>query len=117
VPHDLTVLVEDADVHGPGVPVDATGTLVWRGVEAPEVSSAPWACCPIPAVPPWSAEEGASIRINPVERTAHSVGFLVLLGVVACGPQLTGSVRLLRHQQWSRHFEIRPGELSWSLLF
>jgi hypothetical protein len=33
---------------------------------------------------------------NPVELTAHSVGFLEGRGVVACGPQLTGSVRLRR---------------------
>jgi hypothetical protein len=30
---------------------------------------------------------------NPIELTAHSAGFLEVHGVVACGPQLTGSVR------------------------
>jgi hypothetical protein len=39
-PQALAVLVEDADRHGPGVPVEATVKLLWRGVEAPEVSSA-----------------------------------------------------------------------------
>jgi hypothetical protein len=48
---------------------------------------------PAPAVPRWDAEEGASMSINPVELTAHSAGFLEERGVVACGPQLTGSVR------------------------
>jgi hypothetical protein len=49
VPQDLTVLVEDADVHGPGVPVDATVKLMWLGVEPHEVSSSPCEFFPIPA--------------------------------------------------------------------
>ncbi len=40
MPHDLAVLVEDADVHGAGMQIDATGKCRWPGVEAPEVSSA-----------------------------------------------------------------------------
>jgi hypothetical protein len=36
---DLPALVQDADVHGPSVPVDAAVTWVRRGVESPEVSS------------------------------------------------------------------------------
>jgi hypothetical protein len=36
---DLTVLVEDTDVHGPGMQGDATVKWVLLGVEAPEVSS------------------------------------------------------------------------------
>jgi hypothetical protein len=31
---------------------------------------------------------------NASELTAHSAGFLAVLGVVSCGPQLTASVRL-----------------------
>jgi hypothetical protein len=49
VQHDLTVLVEDADIHGPGVQVDATVKLMWLGVEAYEVSSSPGEFFPIPA--------------------------------------------------------------------
>jgi hypothetical protein len=40
---DLPALVQDADVHGPSVQVNATVKLVLRGVESPEVSSA-FAC-------------------------------------------------------------------------
>jgi hypothetical protein len=47
--HDLTVLVEDADVHGPGVQVDATVKLMWLGVESHEVSSSPCKFFPVPA--------------------------------------------------------------------
>jgi hypothetical protein len=47
--HDVAVLVEDADGHGPGVPVDATVKLMWPGVEAPEVSSSPCEFFPVPA--------------------------------------------------------------------
>ena len=32
---------------------------------------------------------------NPVERTAHSAGFVAVPGAGGCGPPLTGSVRLL----------------------
>jgi hypothetical protein len=39
VQHDLPILLEDADLHGAGMPVDATVQLVLRGVESPEVSS------------------------------------------------------------------------------
>ena len=39
VQDDLPLLVQDADVHGPSVQVDATVKLVRRGVESPEVSS------------------------------------------------------------------------------
>jgi hypothetical protein len=49
MPHDLAVLVEEADAQGPGVPVDATVTLMGLGVESPEVSSSPGALVPVPA--------------------------------------------------------------------
>jgi hypothetical protein len=39
VPHDLPVLIQDTEVHGVGVPGDATLKLVRLRVEAPEVSS------------------------------------------------------------------------------
>lgn len=48
----------------------------------------------------WQAEEGASIRINPVERSAHSAGFVVMRGIITCGPPLTGDVRV---QKLNRH--------------
>jgi hypothetical protein len=49
MPPDLAILVEDADVHGPGVQVDATVKLMWLGVESPEVSSSPSEFFPVPA--------------------------------------------------------------------
>jgi hypothetical protein len=39
VPHDRTVLSQDAALHGAGVPVDPAVKRVWLGVESPEVSS------------------------------------------------------------------------------
>lgn len=36
---------------------------------------------------------------NPVELTAHSIGFLGVPGIVACGPPLTGSVSLQTSQE------------------
>jgi hypothetical protein len=39
VDKDLSIPVQDAEVHGPGMPVDATIKRVRLGVEAPEVSS------------------------------------------------------------------------------
>ena len=70
---DLPALVRAAHIHGPRVPVNATVTLVRRGVEAPEVSASVAGVSPTPAVPRWYAEEGASIRINRVQPTPYSV--------------------------------------------
>jgi hypothetical protein len=39
VQHELPVRMQDADIHGPGMPVDATVKFVWLRVKAPEVSS------------------------------------------------------------------------------
>jgi hypothetical protein len=39
VQKDLSAAVEDTDVHGPSVQVDATVKLVRRRIESPEVSS------------------------------------------------------------------------------
>jgi hypothetical protein len=39
MPQDLTGLIHDANVDGAGVPVNATGELLWLGGESPEVSS------------------------------------------------------------------------------
>jgi hypothetical protein len=39
VKHALPVLIQDTEVHGAGVQVDATIKLVLLGVESPEVSS------------------------------------------------------------------------------
>jgi hypothetical protein len=36
---DLSLVVQDAERHTSGVEIDATITLVWLGVESPEVSS------------------------------------------------------------------------------
>jgi hypothetical protein len=40
MPHDVTILVQDAHVHAPGVHADATIELVRLGVESHGVSSA-----------------------------------------------------------------------------
>jgi hypothetical protein len=34
----------------------------------------------------WYAEEGASISINLLQRTAHSAGFFAVPAASACGP-------------------------------
>jgi hypothetical protein len=39
------------------------------GGEAPEVASSPSLGSPHASIPPWEAEEGASIRINSLQRT------------------------------------------------
>jgi hypothetical protein len=48
---ELPVSVQDADVHRPGVPVDAPVKLLWLGVESHEVSSASVGCLPSASSP------------------------------------------------------------------
>jgi hypothetical protein len=69
VQSDLAGLIQDAEVHGAGVQGDPAVKLVWGGGEAPEVASSPGEFFPVPAVPRWYAAEGASISINPLQRT------------------------------------------------
>jgi hypothetical protein len=45
-PHDVAILVQEADRQGPGVPVDAPVKVGWCGVEAPEGSSSSVGCWP-----------------------------------------------------------------------
>ena len=97
--HDLARLVQDPDVHGPGMQINATIQCVLFGVESPEVSSSLESAFPSLSILPRDAEEGASISINPLELTAHITGFVVVPGLGGCGPQLTGSVRHRRHRQ------------------
>jgi hypothetical protein len=59
VQHDLSVLMQDTEVHGVGVQVDATIKLVWLSGELPEVSSSPEVVFPSPSRPRRYAEEGA----------------------------------------------------------
>jgi hypothetical protein len=66
---DLPRLVEDANLHRPGVEIDPTGCFMLFGGEAPEVSSASVACSLSTSIPPWYAEEGASISITALELT------------------------------------------------
>jgi hypothetical protein len=54
--HDLPVMVQNIDVHGAGMQVDAAVKLMLLGVEAQEVSPS---CIPL-----WYAEERTSISIN-----------------------------------------------------
>ena len=57
---------------------------------------------------------------NPLELTAHSAGFVERRGVIACGPQLTGSVRgaadkaahLMRCKSSAVHGPMRTASLS-----
>jgi hypothetical protein len=92
VEHRLALLIEDADVQGAGMSVDAAVKWVLLGVESHEVSSF-LVTFPTIRIPLGYAEEGTSISINPVERTGHTTGFLSKRVSVACGPPLTGSVR------------------------
>jgi hypothetical protein len=92
VEENLAALVKETDRPRPGVPVDAAVIAMLLTGEAPEGSAWFASVSPTPAVPRRSAEEGASISINPVERTAHSTRFLTVPCVFSCGPRLTGSV-------------------------
>jgi hypothetical protein len=46
VKYDLPVLIQDAEVHGASVQIDATRILVRLGVKSPEVSSSSLGCVP-----------------------------------------------------------------------
>jgi hypothetical protein len=74
VKHDLALLIQDAERHGPGIHVAATVNWVVVGGEAPEVASSPSLGSPHASILPWEAEEGASIRINEVESPAKKRG-------------------------------------------
>jgi hypothetical protein len=67
------------------VQVDAVVIAMLFAVESPEVSSLFASFSPTPAVPRRSAEEGASVSINPLERTAHSAGFWSFPTLVVVG--------------------------------
>ena len=47
---------------------------------------------PEASIPQGYAEGEASIIINPLQRTAHSAGFVVVPCSAGCGPPLTGGV-------------------------
>jgi hypothetical protein len=55
------------------VQIDPTVKLVLMSVKAHEVSSSPGWFLPMPTVPPWYAEEEASISINRLQATANSI--------------------------------------------
>src|SRR5919106_2778212 len=70
--HDLTVVVQNTDVHGASMQVNAAVTWVLLGGEAHEVSSSAGLLFPLPAVPPGYAEEGASRGgLNSAPRSAE----------------------------------------------
>jgi hypothetical protein len=73
MPHDLPIAVQDADVQRTSVQVDPTVKVVWLSVTSHEVASSSGGCFPRTSIPRGSAEEEASISINPLELTAHSV--------------------------------------------
>jgi hypothetical protein len=70
VESDLALLVQEAEVHGAGMQVDATIKLVLLSIESHEVSSSPEVVFPSPSSPTWYAEEGASISIKGIQATA-----------------------------------------------
>src|SRR5262249_19199848 len=78
---DRTVLVEDTDIHGPGMQVDATVKLVLFRVESHEVSfSFVSERFPSASIPLGYAEGEASIIINAVEPTPYSLRFAPAFG-------------------------------------
>ena len=91
VQQDVPLMVHDTDRQAPGMPVDAAGTWVLLGVEAPEVSSSCEWRFPSASIPWWYAEEEASIIINRVQATAYSLRFAVLR--FGFQPRLTRGVR------------------------
>jgi hypothetical protein len=86
---DLPLPAHDTDGHGAGVPVEATITLVRRGVESPAGSSSCASLSPTPAVPRRYAEAGASIRINTLQRTGGTVAVPPLVGQTQVGGGFT----------------------------
>ena len=78
----LATLVEETDIHGTSMQIDATRTLVRLGVESPEVSSsvACVRCSPNASRPRWDAEAGASISIKALQRTVGTVAVPRSLG-------------------------------------
>ena len=74
---DLTIVVQDADVHGAGMPVDATIKLVRRGVASPEVSSSAEGCFPNASSPTVVCRGGGlnqsqGFAADAQERAAHA---------------------------------------------
>jgi len=67
---DLSILIQEADVQGLGMQVNATVEFVLFGVESHEVSSS-FGCYPLPSasIPRGYAKEEASISINTLQRT------------------------------------------------
>jgi hypothetical protein len=72
VQHKLTVLIQDTERHGAGVPVATTVKFVWCSVESPEVSSYSLAHFLRANIPWWYAEEEASISIKQMQLTSGS---------------------------------------------
>jgi hypothetical protein len=72
VEQDLIVLVQDAEIHGADMEIDATVRFVLFGVESHGVSSF-LVTFPTSSIPPGYAEEGASISINRLQPTPSSV--------------------------------------------
>jgi len=72
---NLATLGEDADVHRPGMQVDAAVKWVLGGVESHEVSSSLKSDFPNTSIPKWYAEEEASISIIGLEPTASGVRY------------------------------------------
>jgi hypothetical protein len=70
VQQDLSVPVHDTEGHGAGMQINATVKLVLFRVKSPEVSSSSWWLSPTTSIPPWYAEEGASISLTALEPTA-----------------------------------------------
>jgi len=101
---DRTVLVEDTDIHGPGMQVDATVKLVLFRVESHEVSfSFVSERFPSASIPLGYAEGEASIIINHMHRSARSK-FLILLPMPFARPVMW-SVRHPSHRWFHQQAE------------
>jgi hypothetical protein len=70
---DCPVVVQEADIPGPGMSVDTTIKWVLMGVESHVRSPLSLGVCPKVSIPSWYAEGEASIIIKGVQPTASSV--------------------------------------------
>jgi hypothetical protein len=80
VPPDLPSLVQEADVHRPGVEIDPTVRLMWFGIESQRVASSEQVALSKVSIPRWYAEEETSISINRVQATPYGVGWATASG-------------------------------------
>ena len=93
VHQNRTILVQEAEGHGAGMPIDATGTWVLLRIASPEVASASLVFSLLPAY------HGGMWRggLNKYQRRASDGCQRPLVPRFRCQPRLTPSVRFLSH--------------------